>query len=132
MPEDKPQGPAKIVVGGKEFKPDGTPAGEKATAPSADLQAKLDAVTKERDDLSALVGNSDVNLLRQDSAAYSQVKEALGGELLPADFPGRNALFGDRRFTPAHLAGLDKAALTNIKGVGDKTADDILAALKGQ
>lgn len=111
---------------GVEIDANGKPVGQAAET-TVD-QAAHEALIAERDQLKALIGDSDVNALREDSAALTQHREALGGELLAADFPGRKALFAARYFTKGHLAGVDKAGLVALKDIGDATADAILAA----
>lgn len=46
------------------------------------------------------------------------------------DFPGKQAL-EEAQLTLASIKGLDKVALVQIKGIGDKTAEAILDAIAG-
>jgi DNA-directed RNA polymerase alpha subunit len=55
---------------------------------------------------------------------------AAGGDDLPSDFPGAGDLAKHGWTTYAHLAGKTREEYIAVKGVGEKTADEILTALK--
>lgn len=54
----------------------------------------------------------------------------LGPDELPADFPGREALAEAKLTTYAAVRPLSRDLLIELKGIGEKTADAILDALK--
>jgi len=63
------------------------------------------------------------------SAFEAKVKEAPCTPL-PEDFPGRDALVAAGRGCLEDLKGASLEELTQIKGIGKKTAEKILAALE--
>lgn len=52
-------------------------------------------------------------------------------DALPDDFPGKAKLGAGGYATLKALRGLDRDALIAVEGIGEKTADAILEALKG-